>query len=209
MTTECHGCSITQIVGTFHCSSWGVRAISPRTIKIGIAALVLVPAFVMASWLFTDTMVHATSDEKFCGSCHTMAPMVASYRNDVHGGGSERGVQAKCTQCHLPHDNSVNYMYRKARTGMHDVWAQLTYDLDAIDWQAKREHREDYVYDSGCIKCHSDLERASEHSAKSFVAHRPYFLGTTEATCVSCHERVGHKDLSTHLAATSKEGTPQ
>ena len=171
--------------------------------------MVLVPVIVLASWMFTDTVVHATSGEAFCGSCHTMTPMVLSYRQDIHGGESERGVQAKCTQCHLPHNNSLNYMVMKARIGIHDVWAQLTYDLDEIDWQAKREHREDYVYDSGCLECHSNLERASEFTAKAFVAHKPYFLGTTEATCVSCHERVGHKDLSTHLAAASEGGTQQ
>jgi cytochrome c-type protein NapC len=100
-------------------------------------------------------------------------------------------------------------MYMKARFGMHDAWAQLTYDLDAIDWQAKRAHREDFVFDSGCLECHQDLERASEQSAKSFVAHKPYFLGTVEARCVTCHENVGHKNLSTHLAAAGKKGSSQ
>jgi cytochrome c-type protein NapC len=132
-----------------------------------------------------------------------MTPIVVSYRQDIHGGAGERGVQAKCTQCHIPHDNAVNYMFMKARFGMHDAWAQLTYDLDAIDWQAKREHSESYVFDSGCLECHSDLERASESSAVSFVADRPYFLGTTGSRCVTCHDRVGHKNLSAHLPANN------
>lgn len=59
--------------------------------------------------------------------------MVASYREDVHGGAGERGVQAKCTQCHLRHDNAINYMVSRARFGMHDAWAQLTYNLDAVE----------------------------------------------------------------------------
>lgn len=134
-----------------------------------------------------------------------MTPMVESYRRDVHGGAGPRGVQAKCTACHVPHNNAINHMWMKTRFGMHDAWAQLTYDLDAIDWQEKRAHSESYVFDSGCLECHSDLERASESSPVSFVAHRPYFLGTIESKCVTCHSRVGHKDLSAHLAATSKE----
>jgi cytochrome c-type protein NapC len=36
---------------------------------------------------------------------------------------------------------------------------------------------------------------------KAFVAHKPYFLGETSKQCVSCHEHVGHKNLSDHLAA--------
>ncbi len=151
-------------------------------------------------------MVQGTSGAEFCGRCHTMAPMVASYRQDIHGGAGNSGVQAKCTQCHVPHTSNANHMIMKARFGVRDVWAQLTYDLDAIDWQAKREHREDYVFDSGCLGCHSNLEQASESSAVSFVAHRPYFLGTTESKCVTCHNRVGHRNLSDHLVTASGGG---
>ena len=133
-----------------------------------------------------------------------MTPMVMSYRRDVHGGAGDRGVQAKCTGCHIPHNNTVNYMFMKTRFGMHDAWAQMTYDLDAIDWQAKRAHSEDYVFDSGCLNCHANLQAATESSAISFVAHRPYFLGTIESKCVTCHNRVGHKDLSDHLPTANK-----
>ncbi len=178
-------------------------------IKLAIAVLVVVPTIVLASWIVTDTVVHATSDEAFCGGCHTMTPMVMAYREDVHGGAGTTGVQAKCVGCHVPHNNAVNYMWMKTRFGMHDAWAQMTYDLDAIDWQAKRKHREDFVFDSGCLECHSNLERASEQSPKSFVAHKPYFLGTTEKKCVTCHERVGHRDLSKHLAASAQRGATQ
>ncbi len=162
------------------------------------------PTLVVASWVITDTIVHETSGAEFCGSCHTMTPMVDSYREDVHGGAGPRGVQAKCTQCHIPHDNAINYMFMKTRFGIHDAWAQLTYDLDAIDWQEKRAHSENFVFDSGCLECHSDLERSSESSSVSFVAHRPYFLGQIDDKCVTCHSRVGHNDLSSHLAAASK-----
>lgn len=161
------------------------------------------PALVFASWLLTETMVQQTAGEPFCGSCHTMGPMVAAYRADIHGGAGEQGVKAKCTHCHIPHDNPVTYMIMKSRFGIHDAWAQLTYDLDSIDWQAKRSHSENYVFDSGCLQCHKDLQRASESSAVSFVAHRPYFLGTIESKCVTCHDRVGHKNLSERLATAS------
>jgi cytochrome c-type protein NapC len=179
-------------------------ATSPRKIKIGVAVLVLTPTLVFASWVLTETMVEKTGDEPFCGGCHTMSPMVEAYRADVHGGAGGQGVKAKCTQCHIPHDNPVDYMIMKSRFGIHDAWAQMTYDLDEIDWQAKRGHSEDYVFDSGCLQCHKDLQRASESSAVSFVAHRPYFQGTIESKCVTCHNRVGHKNLSEQLARVSE-----
>ena len=128
-----------------------------------------------------------------------MTPMVSSYRQDVHGGAGDTGVQAKCSQCHIPHTSTAKYLIMKSRYGIHDAWAQLTYDLDAIDWHEKRSHSEDYVYDSGCLKCHSDLQRATESTAVGYVAHRPYFLGTVESKCVTCHNRVGHKDLGSYL----------
>lgn len=149
--------------------------------------------------MVTETMVQGTSGEKFCGSCHTMTPMVAAYRQDVHGGDGPQGVQAKCTQCHIPADNVFIYMLRKTQFGMHDAWAQLTYDLDAIDWRAKREHRETFVFDSGCLGCHKDLERATMPTPAAFVAHRPYFLGETDMNCVSCHPNVGHEALGRYL----------
>jgi cytochrome c-type protein NapC len=169
-----------------------------------MAALVLVPVAVFVSWVVTEIMVQQTAGAPFCGSCHTMDAMVAAYQRDIHGGAGSEGVKAKCTHCHVPHDNPVTYMFMKTRFGLHDAWAQLTYDLDAIDWQAKRAHSEDYVFDSGCLQCHKDLQRASEASAVSFVAHRPYFLGTTTSQCVSCHDRVGHKNLSEQLARASE-----
>jgi len=170
-----------------------------------IALAVLVPATVLASWMVTETLVEGTSGVAFCGACHTMDPMVTSFRKDVHGGAGGQGVQAKCSQCHIPHDNLFNYMLTKTRFGLHDAWAQLTYDTGAIDWHAKRASREHFVFDSGCMQCHKELQRATESSPKSFVAHRPYFLGVIEKKCVSCHPGVGHRALASHLPDLNRE----
>jgi cytochrome c-type protein NapC len=106
--------------------------------------------------LFTAHIVEETSDEKFCGSCHTMEPMIKAFKNDIHGGNNRVGFRATCTDCHLPHDNVVNYMTQKSLTGMHDVWVETFGDTKNIDWEKKREHRKRFVYDSGCLRCHKD-----------------------------------------------------
>ncbi len=168
-------------------------------LKIALLVVVLAPVVVVVSWGATEMMIEETGGKEFCTVCHTMQPMGAAYEADIHGGANNSGVKAKCVDCHLPHDNPFVYLYGKASIGFHDVWAQMTYDLDAIDWQAKREHREDFVYDSGCTHCHSNLEKATLADSKAFVAHKPYFLGKTEKSCVSCHTAVGHKNLSAHL----------
>jgi cytochrome c-type protein NapC len=158
-------------------------------------------------WATIDALIHSTSGPDFCGQCHTMGPMVEAYSRDVHGGRNEAGFAADCTDCHLPHDGSFRYLIAKAETGLHDVWAELTYDLDQIDWVAKRAMREHFVYDSGCLRCHSRLEQATSSNSKAFVAHKPYFLGTSQKKCVFCHGEVGHADLEAILMATPNPKT--
>jgi cytochrome c-type protein NapC len=150
----------------------------------------------------SSIMIHSTSSKQFCGVCHTMKPMVEAYKMDVHGGAGKKGIEAKCVDCHLPHDSLANYLVAKAKTGMHDIWAELTYDKKAINWEEKRKHKEHFVYDSGCLSCHTNLKEATMSNMKAFKGHRAYFAGTTEKKCVSCHQNVGHKDLGIYLSKT-------
>ena len=169
--------------------------------------LILVALFVggfvlpFLSWLIADEGIAATSGSHFCVSCHTMEPMNAAYLDDIHGGKSSHGVQALCVDCHLDHSSSAIYFFDKIDRGVHDFWVENTTDTSKIDWEARREHREEYTYDSGCEHCHTRLEEATEGSHDAFVAHKPYFLGEIDDTCVSCHPNVGHKNLSDHLTA--------
>ncbi len=143
----------------------------------------------------TYTGVEKTAGENFCSSCHTMKPMVASYSLDVHGGNNQYGFKAQCTDCHLPHNNLPNYLFVKAKTGMNDVITETFSNTDKIDWSAKLKEPNHFVYDSGCLKCHSNLEDQTLSNQRAFLAHRAYFAKTTSQTCVDCHSNVGHKDL--------------
>jgi cytochrome c-type protein NapC len=42
-------------------------------------------------------------------------------------------------------------------------------------------------------------------SNKALIAHKPYFLGTTDDKCVTCHENVGHTDLNKYLSEAKDE----
>ncbi len=178
---------------------------NPRILVLVLATVLGIVFFL--GWMVTDTAFKLTGGPEFCGSCHTMQPLVNSFRDDVHGGNNKNGAAAECVDCHLPHDYKLRYVAAKTAYGIHDVWAQTFYDLEAIDWIAKRQHREDFTYDSGCMTCHKLLERASMPNPKAFVAHKPYFLGEIKKKCVSCHENVGHKNLVNHLALSNKEKT--
>ncbi len=173
-------------------------------IKKGLLTVILIGSalglFSVISWIGTDYALHATSDQAFCGSCHSMKPMQASFLDDVHGGASTKGIQALCSDCHLPQDNYISYLYVKAKSGAWDVWKEFVLGADDVDWYAKRSRANEYVYDSGCLKCHNNLKSGSERMNKQFVAHKPYFLGATEKSCIDCHS-VGHKNLEHRLKA--------
>lgn len=162
-------------------------------------ALVVLGVGAIGSWAVIDTAFHATADYEFCTGCHSYEPIAAAYLEDVHGGNNPLGLSAACNDCHLPHDNSLHYFFVKARHGVVDPVASLLKSPEDIDWHAIRERRESFVYDSGCLSCHKNLEAVSEGQRKAFRPHRRYFQGEDDLTCVGCHENVGHHRLGFHL----------
>ncbi len=159
---------------------------------VAFVALFILP---FSSWLVGQESFEATSNADFCSGCHSMQPFAASHADNAHGGDNEYGIAASCTDCHLPHDTAANYFYTKAETGIHDIWMETFTDTSQIDWRAKTEHREEFVYDSGCLGCHAELEKATSGQEE----HQRYFANATDSQCVTCHEEVGHSNLNKYL----------
>ena len=170
----------------------GKKTFSWLSIIGGILLLTVV------SWMGIETGIEVSSHADFCGVCHSMEPMVKSYHDSTHGGNNPRGVMAACTDCHVAHDNVFTHFVGKAQSGTHDAWVTMTRDESTLDWQELRNHSEEYVYDSGCLTCHRNLEAATADS--SF--HDSYFKGDTGSQCVTCHESVGHANLNMYLLET-------
>jgi cytochrome c-type protein NapC len=170
-------------------------------VKVLRIALVLaaIGIGVVASWMVLDTAFHATGDYDFCTGCHAYAPIAAAYREDIHGGNNAVGFRAACNDCHLPHDNALNYFLVKARHGVVDPVMEILKEPHEIDWHGIREHRESFVYDSSCLECHKNLEQVSERNPKTLLAHRSYFTNSDDYRCVGCHKHVGHNRLGYHL----------
>ena len=162
----------------------------------GFIAFFVLP---FTSWIIADEGLNRTAHADFCAQCHSMQPFWASYQQDIHGGNTEYGFQAACTNCHLDNSSSSAYFFGKARKGLHDLWVETFYDTSQIDWMALREDREEYTYDSGCLSCHNNLREASKGNSKSFLPHEVYFSGQTDKQCVSCHKHVGHKDMADYI----------
>ncbi|MGY4107194.1 MULTISPECIES: cytochrome c3 family protein [Aeromonas] len=155
-------------------------------------------------------VVKATGDERFCGSCHEMKPMVEAYRHDIHGGSNRVGFKAECADCHLPHDNTFNYLLKKATSGLNDVYKVTLTDTSKIDWLGKRDRREEFVYDSGCLSCHQGLlEKTVATNPKSLQMHAHYQEMQQKGEklqCVSCHVTIGHNgELRSRLNETQPE----
>ena len=160
---------------------------------VGIIAGLII--LVIVSWMALEMGVEVSSHADFCGVCHSMEPMVKSYQVSTHGGNNPRGIMAACTDCHVSHENVFTHFVGKAQSGTHDVWITLIKDESTLDWQAKRLEHNDYVYDSGCLTCHRNLEAATQDK----MEHRNYFEGVTDAQCVDCHEEVGHDNFNKYL----------
>lgn len=151
-------------------------------------------------------LVEETGDEHFCGSCHEMDIFCDQWREGPHGPGKKGIASATCVDCHLPHGNVVSYLAVKAKSGAIDVSSHIR--GHEPDWVENLEHREDYTYESGCLKCHVELV-APEISLKAYMAHRDVLTGETTETCISCHHESGHGKLKQKLlerAAAEDEG---
>lgn len=163
-----------------------------RTISITLAFLIL--SGMVSIYVFH--MIEETSEPEYCVSCHEMELFYDAWAGSAHGYSDEGSIEAACTDCHLPHNGTINYLITKAQTGIHDLWAHHT-GVDT-DWHATREHRNSYTYNSGCSKCHVELV-APGIPLKAVHAHRDYELGIVEKTCVDCHVDTGHGDLVSAL----------
>ena len=170
-------------------------SIFKKIVVIGIVVFIAFFVLPFMSWLIGEESFTATSSADFCVGCHSMEPFVLSNADSAHGGNNDYGIKASCTTCHLPHDNSAIYLYEKARTGVHDISVETFGNPEEIDWLAKTEHREEFVYDSGCLTCHVELEAATKDQEQ----HTRYFSGETTSKCVTCHEEIGHSNVKKHL----------
>jgi cytochrome c nitrite reductase small subunit len=114
-----------------------------------------------------------------CNNCHVMD---AAYQNWFH---APHEKVTECVDCHLPHDNAINYWFEKGKTGMHDVFyftAGLTPDLI----RAKPETKA--IIQDNCIRCHANTVESVGMGAQ------PY-----DRNCWDCHRFVAHGERGISL----------
>ena len=106
---------------------------------IGVAALVLAG---------TGTAVW-TDRSEFCGDCHSMERVYATWKASPHSMPPAGRPRAECVDCHIRWDAS-GFVQAKAH-GLNDVLAEYTH---ATAWTESPHPR--LVYSENCLTCHED-----------------------------------------------------
>ncbi|WP_065840473.1 cytochrome c3 family protein [Campylobacter fetus] len=152
-------------------------------------------------------VVEVTGDYPFCGSCHAWDGAIAqtNLADSVHGASATHGVKVKCSDCHLPHDSLIGYLFTKAKNGVAEGFTTMLRDPDKKDWLGNRQYtRDNYTFDSSCLKCHANILKTSDGNMTRAInkMHDRYveLKSTAEAMkCTDCHKHVGHKELGAML----------
>jgi len=138
-------------------------------------------------------VVHKTSTNEYCMSCHIHPMADASWKKSVHYE-TRSGYRVACVDCHLP-PQGHGYLWAKTKTGLRDLWSYWTKDSASFNWEDRKrlEVAREYVYNSSCVKCHENLFPAKLTKAGE-DAHL-YYNQTKkkdELHCINCHLNAGH-----------------
>jgi formylglycine-generating enzyme required for sulfatase activity/nitrate/TMAO reductase-like tetraheme cytochrome c subunit len=138
-------------------------------------------------------MIHTTSTNNYCVSCHIHPMADASWKKSVHYE-TRSGYRIACVDCHLP-PKGKGYLWAKGKTGLRDLWNKWTKDSASFNWQDRRrlEVARGYVYESSCIKCHENLfplklTKAGENAHLYYTQTKK----TDQLNCINCHLNAGH-----------------
>lgn len=138
-------------------------------LAIGLLALVVaLGTFVYVA----QPLAYMGTDAATCNNCHVMD---AAYENWYH---APHEKVTECVDCHLPHDNPVNYWFEKGKTGMHDV-VYFSAGLTPALIRAKPETQA--IIQGNCIRCHQATVENILMGAQAF-----------DRNCWDCHRSVAH-----------------
>ena len=98
----------------------------PKTKKI-VTALCLIGIGAGALW-GTQFIMHKTSSQAFCVSCHSMSQPKEEWESSSHFSNA-KGIRAECADCHVP---SEGWHYVKAKfIALKDLWYEMQGKLDS------------------------------------------------------------------------------
>ena len=150
-------------------------------------------------WGGFHTAMESTNSLEFCISCHEMRDTVyKEYSKTIHFA-NRSGVQAICSDCHVPRD----WLHKVSRKieATREIYAALTGTIDTPEkFEAKRAQLAHRVWkrmkqtDSiECRNCHSEAAMSEElQSARAWKRHTK---GIADGkTCIDCHFGIAHQE---------------
>ncbi len=141
--------------------------------KLSLIAAIAAVVIALGVFVFvTDAPSYAGTDSSTCSNCHVMD---AQYEHWYHAGHAE---VTTCVECHLPHDNLIDYYVAKAQTGIHDVYVFSTGQAPA---QIRASTVTDQYIQANCIRCHNSTVENIVAGPQAFDRH-----------CWDCHRSVAH-----------------
>ena len=138
---------------------------------------------------------YISDDPKTCVNCHVMYPQYASWFHSSH-----REV-ASCNDCHVPHNNTINKYFFKAKDGMRHSY-MFTFRLEPQVIRIKEAGQA--VVQDNCKRCHADLismvnlTEVTAENSKLGKGHR----------CYDCHRNTPHGEVNS-LASYPSSLAPQ
>jgi len=156
----------------------------------------------------TQVAVAVTGTNEFCGNaCHSHTKFVyPEYKVSVHGS-NRTGVQATCSDCHIPHSYPTKLLY-KANAGIRDGIAEMQGVISTQEkFEARRWEMANHVWDemradnsANCRTCHTpEAMNSTRQSEDAVKQHKKFASG--KATCIDCHTGVAHKEAEEPKAA--------
>ena len=147
----------------------------------------------------TQVMVAVTGSNEFCsGACHSMQWVAKEYLESSHHV-NEKGVQAGCHNCHVPHDYPYLLFY-KARAGIKDTIGEMSGTIGTEEkFKKERGRMAEVVWaefkannSENCRTCHTITAEVVKKQP-DFVQpmHKQFLEGAM--TCVDCHKGIAHK----------------
>lgn len=112
---------------------------------------------------------YLSDDPSACINCHVMNNAYATWLRGSHG------RVAKCTDCHLPHDNPVHKFAFKGMDGLRHSWV---FTLRREPQVLHPSRRAIPVMQENCLRCH----------AQQFQMVR--LAGVSERRCWDCHKNI-------------------
>lgn len=163
------------------------------------ALLVLGLGIGFVSTVGTQAALAWSGTNEFCGTaCHSHAQYVyPEFKASVHGS-NRTGVQAGCSDCHVPHGYPEKIIY-KAKAGIRDAFYEARGTISTKEkFEAKRWAMANKVWDemkadnsANCRTCHSPEAMSSTlQSEAAQKQHKKFAAG--KATCIECHTGVAH-----------------